>query len=112
MEGSLCYSPSTGCIPPLNYVPPVVEYGHDLGCSVTGGEVYRGEEFPTMQGVYFYGDFCSGRLWGLLPESDSWQAQALLETGFQISTFGSDQDGNLYLADLRSGQIYRIIASP
>lgn len=112
LEGSLCYSPSTGCTPPLNYVPPVVEYGHDLGCSVTGGEVYRGEEFPTLQGIYFYGDFCSGQLWGLLPDSDSWQSQALLETGFQISTFGSDQDCNLYLADLGSGKIYRIIANP
>ena len=112
LEGTLCYSPSTGCIPPLDYVPPVVEYGHDLGCSVTGGEVYRGSEFPTMQGIYYYGDFCSGRVWGLVQDSDGWQTQVLLETGHQISTFGSDQVGNLYLADLRTGQIYRIIPSP
>lgn len=111
-EGSLCYSPSIGCIPPLNFVPPVLEYGHDLGCSVTGGEVYRGAEFPTLQGIYFYGDFCSGRIWGLVRDSDGWQTEELLDTGFQISTFGSDQDGNLYLADLTTGEIYRIIASP
>jgi glucose/arabinose dehydrogenase len=112
LEGSLCYSPSTGCIPPLNYVPPVAEYDHSLGCSITGGEVYRGSEYPTLQGIYLYADFCSGRLWGLVNDGSGWQTQELLDTTFQISTFGSDENGNLYLADLNAGQIYRIVVNP
>jgi glucose/arabinose dehydrogenase len=112
LEGTLCFSPSTGCVPPPNYSAPVAEYGHNLGCSVTGGGVYRGNEYPTLQGLYLYGDFCSGRIWGLVNEGSGWQSQELLDSTLQISTFGSDEDGNLYVADLNAGQIYRIVVSP
>lgn len=112
LEGSLCYSPSTSCVAPANYTPPVAEYGHDLGCSVTGGEVYRGNQYPTLQGFYLYGDFCSGRIWGLANEGSGWQSQELLVSTLRISTFGSDEDGNLYVADLATGQIYRIVVGP
>jgi glucose/arabinose dehydrogenase len=112
LEGSICYSPATGCLSPPNYAPPVAEYDHILGCSVTGGEVYRASEYPSLHGIHLYGDYCSGRIWGLVNDGSGWQTQELLDTDFRISTFGSDEDGNLYLADLNTGQIYRIQVRP
>src|SRR5690606_25763845 len=66
LEGPDCFIPAAGCVPPPGYVPPVAYYDHTLGCSVTGGFVYRGPPGnPGLQGLYIYGDFCSGRIWGL-----------------------------------------------
>jgi glucose/arabinose dehydrogenase len=112
LEGDLCFSPSHACAPPPNYSPPVSVYEHSQGCSVTGGEVYRGTTFPLLEGIYLYGDYCSGRIWGLVQDGSVWQSRELLDTSFRISTFGSDEMGDLYLADLNSGMIYRILASP
>jgi glucose/arabinose dehydrogenase len=112
LEGDRCFSPSSGCVPPPNYQPPVVVYQHSLGCSVTGGGVYRGTDISSMQGIYLYGDYCSGRIWGLIDEGSGWQSQELEDTAYRISTFGSDENGEMYLADLNNGQIFRIIASP
>jgi len=64
MEGSLCYNPSTGCSQSAK-VLPIAEYNHILGCSITGGHVYRGSQYPQMNGYYFYGDFCSGLIYVL-----------------------------------------------
>lgn len=111
LEGNLCYNPSSGCVPPAGYVPPVAVYDHGAndanGCSITGGSVYRGATQPRMQGMYFYGDYCSGKIWGLI-YSNGWQNQLLLDTNLSISTFGEDESGNLYLADLSSGVIYQM----
>jgi glucose/arabinose dehydrogenase len=112
LEGSLCYSPSSGCVPPPDYSAPVAEYGHDLGCSITGGGIYRGSEYPSLQGIYLYGDFCSGQIWGLVNDGSGWQSQQLLDSSLQISSFGSDEEGNLHVADLNAGQIYRIVVNP
>lgn len=90
---------------PLN--APVAEYNHTEGCSVTGGVVYRGA-LPAWQGVYLYGDFCSGRVWALLRTADgNWQNAQLFETGVNISAFGEDEAGEVYLADLQ-GRIFRL----
>jgi glucose/arabinose dehydrogenase len=107
-EGPACFAPAVGCVPPPAYSAPVAFYGHDLGCSVTGGHVYRGPGNPGMQGIYFYGDFCSGRLWGLRKVGSVWQAELVGQTGLGISTFGEDEAGRLYLADYTTGIIYRI----
>ena len=112
LEGDRCLSPSSGCVPPPNYQPPVAVYEHSLGCSVTGGEVYRGSAYPSLEGIYLYGDYCTGRIWGLVREGSLWQDHELADTSYRISTFGSDEQGNLYLADLASGQIFKIIANP
>lgn len=92
----------------LGVIAPVAEYDHDEGCSVTGGVVYRGEEFPEWQGIYFYGDFCSGQVWGLLNVDGEWQSQSVFYTGMLISSFGEDEEGSLYLADYNKNTLYKL----
>jgi hypothetical protein len=106
MEGMHCFNPPNCDMTGLTL--PVVEYDHSLGCSVTGGYVYRATTFPRMQGLFFYGDFCSGRVWGLRQEGGVWQAALLLDSAILISTFGEDQQGNLYVADYNSGTIFSL----
>jgi glucose/arabinose dehydrogenase len=109
MEGSLCYDPSSGC-DQTGKVLPVAEYDHSLGCSVTGGHVYRGTRFPSLSGHYFYGDFCSGRIFSIYdnPPSSWTTPLQLADTSLNITTFGEDENGELYLADYFSGKIYEI----
>ena len=108
MEGSLCYNPSSGCNQ-SGITPPVAEYSHTLGCSITGGYTYRGSNYPSLYGYYFYGDFCTGNFFNLhnSPET-GWTANLMAATPYQISTFGEDEQGELYLADYRTGKIYAI----
>ena len=93
----------------VHLVDPIVEYSHAEGCSVTGGVVYRGLNLPDWQGVYLYGDYCSGKIWGLLHKGDgAWQNELLFETGFTITSFGTDDVGELYVIDYGQGTIYRL----
>lgn len=112
LEGTNCYKPASGCTPPPNYVAPVSEYNHGTndsnGCSISGGYVYRGSQFPGLDGIYFYGDFCSGKIWGLQQSGGVWQDQMLLDTAYNITSFGEDQSGDLFAAD-RNGGIYQIV---
>jgi glucose/arabinose dehydrogenase len=110
MEGSHCFNPSE-CDPVASGLElPVTEYDHSFGCSVTGGYLYRGSRFTALDGVYFYGDWCSGIVWGLRYEGDGqWSNEQLLETGLQISSFGQDEAGNVYLID-HNGEIYLVEA--
>ena len=64
-EGKHIYSAATPLLKAGHYVPPVVEYPHSEGCSVSGGYVYRGKLVPAATGRYFYGDYCSGTVWSL-----------------------------------------------
>jgi len=90
-------------------VDPVFEYGHDQGCSVTGGYVYRGSSLPEFRGIYLFGDYCSGYIWGLLRDSSgNWQAQKLFDTPFALSSFGQDQNGEIYAVDQASGSVFRL----
>ncbi len=96
-------------------VLPWTEYGRDLGCSVTGGYVYRGAAIDGLDDWYVFADFCSGLLFGARVNAEE-QAAAiaptiLLETGAQVAALGRDAAGELYLADLASGSIYRIVAA-
>lgn len=110
LEGPDCFSPAVGCTEPQDYVPPVAYYDRDLGVSVTGGYVYRGLGNPRLQGRYVYGDFGSGRIWGLSREGSTWVEEELAQTNFRISTFGEDEAGRLYVADYAAGNVYRIDA--
>lgn len=95
---------------PESYRPPLFEYSHDEGCSVTGGYVYRGT-MPEWQGIYFYADYCTGKVWGALRILGAGEETAistiLFETGVQVTSFGVDESGEVYLAD-RSGNILRL----
>lgn len=107
-EGAHCFSPPSCSLSGITL--PVAEYSHAEGCSVTGGFVYRGARYPAWQGVYFYGDFCSGRVWGLQRTGGTWQNQLLATTSFNITTFGQHEQGELYLADAGKGDIYALVA--
>ncbi|UCE01085.1 MAG: PQQ-dependent sugar dehydrogenase [Chloroflexota bacterium] len=107
-EGAHAYSSS----PPPENVPlvdPVTEYGRDQGYSVIGGLVYRGEQLPEWQGVYFYGDYGSGFIWGLFQAEDgSWQNLQLYQTGSNITSFGEDELGEIYYVDY-GGSLFKLI---
>jgi glucose/arabinose dehydrogenase len=109
MEGKHCYNAST--CDQSGKVLPVWEQPHPTFEALTGGFVYRGPTYTSMQGFYFYGDYQTGRIWGLV-NSGGWQSQELLDTAHLISTFGEDQAGELYLADYGSGIIYKVVKVP
>jgi uncharacterized repeat protein (TIGR03806 family) len=91
------------------FIQPLLDYGRADGVSITGGYVYRGGDIPGLQGVYIFGDFGSGLIWGLFPqEGGGYQRIRLLASGRMISSFGEDNDGELYLSDYAGGGIYRI----
>ena len=88
--------------------PPIHAYSHSLGCSVTGGYVYRGPQIPGLNGAYLYGDYCSGTIWSLRRDANGvWQNTMLLQSGLNISSFGEDANGELYVISL-GGSLYRI----
>ncbi|TVM03394.1 MAG: glucose sorbosone dehydrogenase [Candidatus Brocadia sp. WS118] len=108
MEGNHCYNPS-----PCNTTGlalPVWEYGHDNpgGCSITGGHVYRGKKLPELAGRYLYGDYCSGRIWALRYDGgNSVTNTLLLKEDVNISSFGIDEDHEIFICDL-NGKIYEL----
>lgn len=111
-EGTSCFREGE-CDDTTGLTMPVAEYPHTQGCSVTGGYVYRGELSPALQGMYIYGDFCSGHIWGLRRMLDgSWQNVMLVESsGLTISSFAEDENGELYVLDFGDGAAFRIVAS-
>ena len=118
LEGMHCFDddPPGSCDDFLNggSTLPILEYNHDSRCSVTGGYRYRGQTYPDLEGVYFYADFCTGRIWGAIQQvNGTWESQELLVAGFAISTFGEDETGELYLVDYNGDQsvLYRITSA-
>lgn len=117
MEGLHCYNPPTDC-DPGGLVLPITDYSHANGCSITGGYVYRGCHIPDLRGTYFYADYCSGRIWSFHYDgsimTDSMERTAELAPGNgmsidNISSFGEDIEGELYILDLADGEIYKIV---
>ena len=118
MEGSLCYSPSTGCNKAGKKLP-VLEYPNpSVGTAVIGGYVYRGSAIPWLRGTYFYSEFCGGQTWTL-----RWADGAVTEGPTVITTdlipnfpndsliltgYGQDNRGEMYLVDAGNGVGYRI----
>lgn len=87
-------------------VAPILEYAHSSGsCSITGGYRYRGP-ILEMNGIYIYGDYCSGIIWFAELQGGSWNASVWDNSGLSISSFGEDEAGNVYVVDLNGG-IYR-----
>jgi glucose/arabinose dehydrogenase len=98
---------------PPNYQAPVAYFYHPTMSAIIGGYVYQGSKFQRMRGVYFFGNFGvygaeEGQIWGMR-KSDNWATTPLLHTDFRISSFGEDQKGNLYVADIFNGIIYQIV---
>ena len=113
-EGSRCFDSLTCSAQGL--ISPVVEYDHVYSCAIVGGAVYRGIDYPDLQGVFFYGDFCSGRIWGLRRTGadsnqgiyDGWQSTPPLNAKVPISSVGEDEEGNVYVTGYQDGAIYMI----
>ena len=116
MEGSECFSPRGKALrlaqdrpcDPDGLEPPVVEYGHDDGCSITGGYVYRGSRLPRLYGWYIFGDYCSGKVWAFSRQSGDEDRTVdtldeLMNTSHNISSFGEDPSGELYVISLDGG---------
>jgi uncharacterized repeat protein (TIGR03806 family) len=114
-EATHCYNPATGCAAPgqvLNggtVIDPVTEYGHDAsgGQSITGGYVYRGSDLPALSGQYVFGDYVSGRVWSHTPGAGNLQKTELLVAGFNISSFGTSVDDELYVLRYGDGAIFK-----
>ena len=104
-------TPGVGGCPSTNplWVDPVHDYGRSLGCSITGGYVYRGCELGDQyDGKYFFSDYCSGTIWYLDPENN-FARTTVFDTTFAVSSFGEDENGELYIASLFSGTIYKLV---
>jgi len=109
-EGSRDFEPS-GCAGP--FIDPVFEYAHVSGnVSITGGFVYRGSSIPGLQGRYVFADFASGRIWALQSDGmGAYTRDELLISSTQPSSFGVDQDGELYFTDYNNGRIMQLVPS-
>jgi glucose/arabinose dehydrogenase len=105
-EGNANYN-TGGCAPAGNYAFPVAAYNHTQGIAVTGGYVYHGRLLPALEGVYLYGDYGSGRIWGIDANREP-LPNMLLDTPRTISAFGQGLDGEVYIVDIGGGGIYRI----
>jgi len=110
-EGTACYNPPTGCNS-TGLVDPIWEYDHSVGRSITGGFVYRGTNLTNQIGKYIYGDYIKGQIWSLEYDGVHQTNNTLLfETGLRISTFGLDENNEIYVADYVSGEIHKLKAS-
>jgi glucose/arabinose dehydrogenase len=108
MEGLHCFKPATGCNM-TGLILPIAEYGRSEGVAVIGGYVYRGPGIPALAGSYVFGDFGSGNIWRLTQNnSGAWQRVLLLSSGRNISSFGLDSAGELYVVDYGAGAILKV----
>lgn len=109
MEGDNCFNPASNCNDG-SLTLPAFQYSHGQGrCSITGGYVYRGSALSGLQGNYIYGDFCSGEIFMASQSGSSWSQEILQDTNLQISSFGEDEAGELYVASI-SGQVSKLVA--
>jgi glucose/arabinose dehydrogenase len=109
MEATHRYS---GVPVPQGLTAPIAEYSHDGGnCSITGGYVYRGSALKALDGVYFFADYCSGKIWSTFRDaSGAWQTNLFMDTNFAISSFGQDETGELYVVN-QGGTILKLVAA-
>lgn len=104
-EGFACRT--TPC-PIAGLQDPVLAYGRSEGVSVTGGYLYRGTAMPAHIGSYIFADFATGRIWKATNATYPWTKTLLLDTSYSISSFGEDKAGELYIADLFGGRIFKL----
>lgn len=108
MEANHCFNPENNC-DTTGLVLPIWEYGHDDlgGFSITGGFVYNGKSAPGLTGKYVYADYVVGKIWTLEYNNGKVNNSLLIDTDFLISTFGVDENNELYFADHNQGKLYR-----
>ena len=107
-EGNHCLK-EENCVTD-GFVVPITEYDHSAGCAVTGGYVYRGNQYPQLQGIYLFGDHCNGNLWAIYANTQTpVEPTLILESGVQIASFGEDEAGELYVVGF-DGTLYRLVA--
>jgi glucose/arabinose dehydrogenase/plastocyanin len=108
LEAAHCFPPEIGEECPRQQVGvlPIAEYQHgDYGCAVIGLGVYRGEEYPALDGIYFNGEYCTGEIRGLQrDENGIWQFESLLDTALQITGSGQDANNDLYVTAISGEQ--------
>lgn len=113
-EGSHPFHPMSEA-GPTPIVPPVVEHHHTECRSITGGYVYQGDKFPELRGAYIYGDYQYGKMWGLRYDYDNetvtWHA-TLLDSPYNLVSFGMGRDGSFYGLDYEGGRVYRLARRP
>ena len=114
-EGAHCYPPGAASCDKIGLLP-VANYDHASGdCSITGAGVYRGADSPTLDGIYFNSDFCSGRIYGLMRDANgAWVYQNLLQTALSVTGAGEDQDGNVYFTacNCKYSRTYNALDNP
>ncbi|MBA2720173.1 MAG: PQQ-dependent sugar dehydrogenase [Chloroflexi bacterium] len=109
-EGTHCFGNRTCNDPALT--DPITEYDHDEGCTVIGGNVYRGTAQAALVGGYVFGDYCTGRLWAIDSTTNAFRAPTVVgEMGAGLSAFGEDEAGELYATDINGGRLLRVTAS-
>ncbi|HEX7287665.1 MAG TPA: PQQ-dependent sugar dehydrogenase [Candidatus Angelobacter sp.] len=109
MEGMHCFKPATGCNT-AGLTMPIAEYTHSEGDAVIGGFVYHGSAISGLQGAYVFGDLSTGKIWKLVESSpNNWTRTLLADTTLTISSFGQDQSGELYVVDIGSGRVLKMV---
>ncbi|MDQ3547347.1 MAG: PQQ-dependent sugar dehydrogenase [Chloroflexota bacterium] len=113
-EGGECWEFWTGSCDPTGLQMPVMTYPRgNQNCVIIGGNVYRGVASPLLNGAYFFGDYCSGRIWTLHRDAGgTWQMTEFLDTSMLVGSFGEDEAGEVYVADINGGGIHRIVGTP
>jgi glucose/arabinose dehydrogenase len=108
LEGNACHP--APCSNPANYVAPISVYANPPAgaAAIVGGSVYRGLNFPSLLGWYFYGELYSNNMLGLFDNGPGWDTFGPLTTPYGVAAFGEDDNGELYLADLFGGAVYQI----
>ena len=108
MEGLHCFNPATNCNM-TGLTLPIAEYDHSEGVTVIGGYVYHGTAIQGLSGAYVFGDFSNGKIWELTESSGTWTRTLLLSSGHNMSAFGQDAAGELYVVDY-GGSVLKIVA--
>ena len=114
-EGAQCFPDPGATCDRTGLTPPVLDYPHTSGtpreCAVTGGYVYRGSAIPALRGAYFFGDFCSGRIWTMARRADgTFEKTQVLQLPLlnDLSSFGEDESAELYAIGFADNNVYRI----
>jgi len=104
MEGSMCFDPPVAC-DETGLTLPIFEYDHTVGIAIIGGFVYRGAHLSELIGSYIYGDFLSGKVWALEFDGEQTVSNSVLinSPNLIITTFGVDQNQELYVCTLSVG---------